>query len=175
MLRKTQPPYNVQLENPMLVISRFVSLLVVVVLLAGCSGNAGPANRRPTKPVKVTVTYKGQPVADATVTFINQEGEAAPAYGKTDAHGVAKMKTYVEGDGAVLGPHKVTIMKVESTGGGSAASQSSPDYVPPAEGGAPLPKVKNLIPEKYGLLASSPLTAEVKKDGKNEITFELTD
>lgn len=159
----------------MRVISRFVSVLVVVSLLVGCSGGSGPANRRPTKPVKVTVTYKGQPVADATVTFINQDGEAAPAYGRTDAQGVAKMKTYVEGDGAVLGPHKVTIMKTETVGGGAEASQSSPDYKPPAEGGAPLPKVKNLIPEKYGLMATSNLTAEVKADGKNEITFNLTD
>jgi len=35
--------------------------------------------------------------------------------------------------------------------------------------------VKNLIPEKYGLLATSNLTAEVKKDGKNEIPFDLKD
>ena len=156
-------------------ISRFVPVVVVVVLLAGCSGSSGPTNRRPTKPVKVTVTYKGKPVADATVTFINQEGDAAPAYGKTDAQGVAKMKTYVEGDGAVLGQHKVTITKTESVGGGSSALQDSKDYVPPAGGATPLPTTKNLIPEKYGLLATSSLTAEVKKDGKNEITFDLQD
>src|SRR5690242_612728 len=107
-------------------VGRSVTILVVVLLLAGCSGGGGPANRRPTKPVKVTVTYKGKPVADAMVTFVNQEGEAAPAYGKTDAQGVAKMKTYVEGDGAVPGPHKVTITKTETSGGGSTASQSSP-------------------------------------------------
>src|SRR5262245_42413433 len=100
----------------MRVISRFVSVLVVFSFLVGCGGGGGPANRRPTKPVKVTVTYKGQPVADATVTFINKEGEAAPAYGKTDAQGVAKMKTYVEGDGAVLGAHDVTITKTETVG-----------------------------------------------------------
>src|SRR3954454_24917599 len=116
---------------------RFASLSSIVAIVIGCSGGGGE-NHPPTKPVKVTVTYKGQPVADATVTFINQEGDAAPAYGKTDAQGVAKMKTYVEGDGAVPGPHKVTITKTETTGGGSTTSQSSPDYVPPAEGGAPL-------------------------------------
>ena len=159
----------------MLAFSRLALVLVVVSLLAGCSGDGGPANRQPTKPVKVTVNYKGQPVADAVVTFINQEGEAAPAYGKTDAQGMAKMKTYVEGDGAVLGQHKVTITKTETVGGGSTALQSSPDYVPPPEGGAPLPTAKSLIPEKYGLLATSNLTAEVKSDGKNEFTFDLTD
>ncbi len=155
-------------------VGRSVTILVVVSLLAGCSGGGGPANRRPTKPVKVTVTYKGKPVADAIVTFVNQEGEAAPAYGKTDAQGVAKIKTYVEGDGAVPGPHKVTITKTETSGGGSTTSQSSPDYVPPGEGGTPVPTVKHLIPEKYGLLATSNLTADVK-EGKNEITFDLTD
>jgi len=156
-------------------ISLWPSVLLMIVLLAGCSGGGGPANRQPTKPVKVTVTYKGQPVADATITFINQEGEAAPAFGKTDAQGVAKMKTYVEGDGAVLGQHKVTITKTETVGGGSTALQNSPDYVPPPEGGAPLPTAKSLIPEKYGLLATSNLTADVKADGKNEFTFDLKD
>jgi hypothetical protein len=106
------------------------------------------------------------------VTFINQEGDAAPSYGKTDAQGVAKMRT-AWGDGAVLGLHKVTIAKTESTGAGSTASQDSKDYAPPPEGSTPVPTTKSLIPEKYGLLATSELTAEVKKDGKNDITFDL--
>jgi hypothetical protein len=152
---------------------RFVCLLSVLAL-AGCSGDGGPANRRPTKPVKVTVTYKGAPVENATVTFINQEGDSAPAFGRTDAQGVAKMKTYVEDDGAVLGAHKVTIIKSEAQGGGSAASQDSPDYVPPGPGGTPLPVVKHMIPEKYASPTAG-LTAEVKDSGPNEFTFDLKD
>ena len=128
---------------------RTAAALLLIGVIGGCGGDGGPANRRPTRPVKVTVTYKGNPVAGATVTFINQEGDSAPAYGKTDDKGVAKMKTYVEGDGAVLGQHKVTIIKSETQGGGSTADQASPDYAPPGPGGTPPPVVKHLIPEKY--------------------------
>jgi len=134
-----------------------------------------PANARPTAPVKATVTYKGAPVADATVTFICQEGEATPAFGKTDAQGVAQMKTYIEGDGAVIGPHKVIVSKLEASTSGKAADQSSPDYVPPAEGGAPLPTAKNLIPPKYGMIGQTDLKADVQKKKLNEFTFELKD
>jgi hypothetical protein len=148
---------------------------VVLVLGEGCSGSKLPPNARPTAPVKVTVTYKGAPVADATVTFICQEGEATPAFGKTDAQGVAKMKTYVEGDGAVIGPHKVLITKTAAASSGNVAEQSSPDYVPPAEGGAPLPTAKDLVPAKYGMLAQSGLTAAVEKKPTNEFSFELKD
>jgi hypothetical protein len=157
----------------MLVLGRSVICLLLGLLVVGCSGG-GPANRRPTKPVKVTVSYKGAPVADAIVTFINQEGDSAPAFGKTDASGVAKMKTYVEGDGAVLGQHKVTIIKSETQSTGPVADQSSPDYVPPGPGGSPPPVVKHLIPEKYASPTSG-LTAEVKDSGKNEFTFDLKD
>lgn len=155
---------------------RWTLLACVALLLAGgCSGSKLPPNARPTAPVKVTVTYKGAPVADATVTFICQEGDASPAYGKTDAQGVAKMKTYIPNDGAVIGPHKVLITKLESSSSGSAADQSSPDYVPPPEGGAPVPTAKNLIPAKYGMMAQSGLTADVQKKALNEFAFELKD
>jgi len=156
---------------------RWTLLASLVLLLGGgCSGSQLPANARPTAPVKVAVTYKGAPVADATVTFICQEGEASPAYGKTDAQGVAKMKTYIEGDGAVIGPHKVIITKLEAAPAGKgAADTNSPDYVPPGEGGTPLPTAKNLIPAKYGMMADSGLTADVQKKALNEFTFELKD
>src|SRR5262245_41253068 len=117
---------------------RLAPILVVAALIAGCSGG-GSGNHPPTKPVTVTVTYKGQPVTDATVTFINQEGDAAPSFGKTDAQGVAKMRTRW-GDGAVLGQHKVTITKVEKPSGESNVSQDSKDYKPSPDADAPVPK-----------------------------------
>jgi hypothetical protein len=151
-------------------------VLVVLFLEVGCSGSKLPPNARPTAPVKVTVTYKGAPVADATVTFICQEGDVkANANGITDVEGVAKMKTYLEGDGAVIGPHKVIITKVEAPAGSQGVDQDSPNYVSPAEGGAPAPTVKNLIPAKYGDLEKSSLTANVEKKPLNEFTFELKD
>ena len=84
------------------------------------------------------------------------------------------MKTYIEDDGAVIGPHKVLVTKMEVSTSGKVADQSSPDYVPPAEGGAPLPTAKNLIPAKYGMMQSG-LTADVQKKSMNEFTFDLKD
>lgn len=149
--------------------SRVWLLLAVAALyLLGC-GPGLPPGARPTKPVKVTVAYKGSPVEGATITFINQEGAAAPAYGRTDQQGVAKMKTYVEGDGAVLGQHKVLIEKAESVGG-SNIPQDSPEYNP----NAPPQTVRYLLPQKYSNPASG-LTAEVKESGPNDFTFDLKD
>jgi hypothetical protein len=142
-------------------------LLLVSLPLSACS-DGGPKNRRPTKKVTVIVTQKGTPVEGATVTFINQEGEPAIAYGKTDAQGKAAMKTYVEGDGAVLGKHKVLIEKSESVGGAPNVDQNSKEYNP----NAPPAQIKYHLPQKYSNPATSGLTAEVK-DGPNELSFDL--
>ena len=147
---------------------------VVCLPLVGC-GPSLPEGARPTEPVTVTVTYNGQPVEAATVTFISQDADPVAAYGRTDAQGVAQMKTYVEGDGAVPGSHKVTINKTETTGGGSETAENpeqydpaelSPDYKPPT--------IKYLVPQKYNSPATSDLTAEVKS-GPNAIRFDLKD
>jgi hypothetical protein len=148
-------------------------LVVLVAGVVGCS--AGASNRRPTKPVTVTVTYKGASVADATVTFISEEGEPSSAYGKTDSQGIAKLKTYAEGDGAVFGKQKVIISKEQILNNVKVADQNSPDYAPLPPGGAPVPQVKHLVPEKYAAPGNTPLTAEVTASGPNTFKFELTD
>jgi hypothetical protein len=147
-------------------------LLLTSVALAGC-GSGAPAGARPTKPVKVTVTYNGKPVEGATITFVFQGTEPISANGKTDAQGVAKMKTYIEGDGAVLGKHKVLVMKVETTGETPSVDQNSPDYKPPT-GNEPPPQIKHLVPAKYGEFAKTDLTAEVT-GGTNDIKLDLKD
>jgi len=148
---------------------RLPIFLVLALLLLGCGSTKLPPGARPTKKVTVTVTYKGAPVEGANVTFVNQEGDPAPANGRTNAEGKAQLKTYIEGDGAVVGHHKVIIEKSESVGGNNA-DQDSPQYNP----NAPPPTVKYLVPQKYSNLASG-LTAEVKDSGPNEFTFDLKD
>ena len=151
-------------------------LLAAAVLQPGGALNAAPfATHVTAGTVKVTVTYKGAPVADATISFVPDATAMPPAFGKTDAQGVAKMKTYVEGDGAVVGQHKISIIKSETTSSGPVTDQDSPNYVPPAGGGAPPPVVKYIIPQKYSSPASSGLAIEVKDSGPNEFTFDLKD
>ena len=150
-----------------------VSLALSCLLLSGCQPDTRPADARPTKPVSVTVTYKGAPVEGAGVTFVSEMNPIA-AYGRTDASGKAALKTYVEGDGAVVGKHKVIVSKMEAVGGGGEASIDSADYAPPGDAGAP-PPPKHLIPAKYASPATSGLTADVTESGPNEVKLELVD
>ena len=91
--------------------------------------------------------------------------------GPIDADGRYQLTTFKPGDGAILGPHRVTI---------EATRVSN----------APLPKtiqeearqglfasgatysIEWLVPEKYSRLTTSPLTAEVKS-GTNQVDFAL--
>jgi len=148
-------------------------LLLTSVFLAGC-GPALPPGAKPTKPVKVTVTYQGKPVDNAVITFIMQGDDPVRANGKTDAQGVARLTTYIEGDGAPIGAHKVMISKVETIGEPPSVDQNSPDYKSPT-GSEPPPVTKYLVPAKYGEFSKTDLAAEVKSSGANEFTFDLKD
>src|SRR5207253_6972041 len=64
--------------------------LIVAVVWPAVSCQRGGVSG--TVPVSGKVTYKGQPVAQATVTFIG-EGEARTAVAITDARGVYQLKT----------------------------------------------------------------------------------
>jgi hypothetical protein len=151
---------------------RFVFALLVALTALGCGvGGKG----RPTKPVAVTVTYKGTPVTDATVTFMLEDAEPVAAFGKTDSSGLAKLNTPGVGDGVVLGKHKAIIIKEQIVNDRPAADQESAEYVPPPPGGAPVPQVKDLIPTKYKAPGTSPLTIEVSADGPAEFKLELAD
>jgi hypothetical protein len=147
---------------------RVLVLLLLGQLLFGC-GSKLPPGAKPTKKVTVTVLYKGGPVEGAIVTFVNQDGPPT-ANGRTDAQGKAHLKTYIDGDGATLGAHKVMIDKSEAVGGQSV-STDDPKYDP----NAPPPKITYHVPPKYGSVATSGLTAEVKEGSPNEFTFELKD
>ncbi len=146
-------------------------LLVASLLLTliGCGGSDD--GRLPTAPVEVTVNYKGKPVVDAVVTFTVLMSPP-PAFGKTDANGVAKLTTYETADGAILGKHTVMIVKQDFDGViKEEADQESADYAP-SPGASPVPKVKDLLPKKYGLPGTTDLSAEVVK-GSNAFTFDL--
>jgi hypothetical protein len=143
--------------------------LAIALISSGC-GDKPPAGARPTKKITVTVTYKGAPVQGAVVTFVPTEGAPAPANGITDAQGKAKMRTYRDGDGAVVASHKVTIDKSEAVGGQTVGSED-PTYDPNA---APA-TIKNHLPVKYNNIATSGLTAEVKEGGPAEFSFDLKD
>jgi len=147
-----------------------ICLLFASLIQFGC-GQQLPPGARPTKKVSVVVLYKGAPVDGAAVTFIDQTQTEKPANanGLTDAQGKAKLKTYVDGDGAVLGSHKVMISKIIAVGGQNV-DVDDPKYDP----NAPPPTMKYLLPQKYSV-PNSGLTAEVTASGPSEFTFDLKD
>lgn len=138
--------------------------LALVLCLAGCTG--GSRLPKPnTVPVTGKVTFKGEAVADATVSFV-PTGSHRSAYAKTDAAGAYKLNTAGNNDGAMPGDYQVIVTK--SVSEGAAASN---DIAAPQQ---PV-KFKSLLPEKYAQASSSGLTASVKKDGANRFDFSLSE
>jgi hypothetical protein len=79
---------------------------LLLVALAGC-GDAGIV------PVTGTLTYKGQPVPNAYVDFIPENGR--PSWGETDEQGRFKLNYDRTHDGAVVGKHKVSVRRKPAT------------------------------------------------------------
>jgi hypothetical protein len=118
----------------------------------GCS--SGPTKGE----VQGKVTFKGQPVKEGTVTFLNtKDGGAAEAAINPDG-------TYVVQGGAVVGDYdKVEIKPL------TELKDTDPGKTPPARVEKPAPD----IPTRYRQQGTTPLKASVKP-GKNEINFEMT-
>ena len=128
-----------------------IMLGAAVLALAGCG-----SNQLKTAVVRGTVTYKGKPVPNGTISFVPTSGPSAT--GEIQPDGSYVLTTYRKGDGAVLGPHTVVIV----------AMQDMSDRLPEAR--QPLPPA--IIPLKYTSLATSDLRAEVH-DRENTLDFSL--
>lgn len=150
----------------------FCAILVLCCLVLGCGGGeAGKEDRPPTHPVSITIKHNGTAVEGAIVTLVPQDREKGKAsYGTTNAEGVAVMKTFEDGDGAIAGEYVVTVVKTEKPP--EAAPQPSTDdpaYDPEAVN-KPVPPPKHLLPEKYSKPGSLKFTV---KEGENAETFDL--
>lgn len=144
--------------------------LVGLVALAtvGCSGGGGGGASL--YPVKGKITYKGAPVAGATVTFI-PAGLGQPATGQTDASGVYNLNTGTR-PGAAAGQYKVTVTKYATSG----TTQLTPEDMAKMQKEGKTPEAKSEIPGKYAAPQTSGLQANVTQDAaKNVLDFELTD
>lgn len=136
--------------------SKRLSILVVnlaalfALLLPGC-GNKGPKLAT----VKGFINYKGKPVPQGSIMFQPADGPAATAEIK---EGNFVLKTFRDGDGAVLGKHKVTIISLPDQSG----------LLP--ENRNPLPEP--LVPFDYSFPDKSGLNAVVE-DRPNVINFDL--
>jgi hypothetical protein len=155
-------------------------LLVLAGGIAGCSG--GPAV------VKVTgiVTYQGNPLAGAKVSFVPTEehdGRRPPAVAVTDAEGRFALKTNFDSvtrDGAVPGEHVVTISKFVPPNGmteDAYANLLKTDEVErksrPYNPEATIPPRIQLLPAAYSDGTRSTLKVKVESSGAQEFPFNL--
>ena len=93
---------------------KFFALLGAIALTAvvGCGGPKKPADLPELYPVKVTVIQDGQPLEGASVMLNDPELKIRFTMGgKTDAKGVAVIKTDAQFAGAPVGKFKVTVSK----------------------------------------------------------------
>ena len=134
---------------------------ILLLAFVGCGASHGTA------PVTGLVTYKEQPVAEATVNFLpkSDQPNGKGATGKTDRSGRFTLTTYINPDeqpaGALPGAYAVTVTKIDEPQG-----VFDPHKDPPP---------KNHLPLKYGTPQQTPLTAEVKSSGGNHFELKLSD
>ena len=150
---------------------------LTVLLFAG----VGCGSRRTPVPVSGTVTLDGRPVEGAIVTFhpLGDDKESRPATGQTDKTGTFQLKAGNE-DGIRPGEYKVVIIKNVLTD----TKLKIPDFPDTPEGrnqrdhflwkqfGDDQPPYKNVLPDRYGDLKTTPLTCKVPGDGP--LHFPLT-
>lgn len=155
--------------------------LIACLVSAACDQTHRPA----TFPVHGKVTYRGQPVSGASVTFL-APGAPRLATGVTDDQGNFQLSTYHANDGAVPGTHVVTVRKFSNSISSeaqpeAAANAAADDPIDPAaversmaDSARRLETARSLLPIKYANHQTSDLRKEVVA-GSNEINIDLVD
>jgi hypothetical protein len=110
--------------------------------------------------VRGTVTYKGQPVKQGTISFVPRDAAKPGASSRIGPDGTYDLQTQEPGDGARLGEYRVIV------------SGYDPKILDTVRApGTPVER-KTEIPKKYENADTSGLTATVKA-GSNTFDFPL--
>jgi hypothetical protein len=131
-------------------------LLCLASLTTGCG-----SERKPVFPVRGKLTYRGQPMARAQVTYVLlKDGglSRSASYATADANGEYRMSTYLQYDGVPPGDYVVTIRWPGARRGGNGDDD---EKVGPDQ-----------LRDAYGYAATSKLRATVHEQD-NEIDFRL--
>ena len=163
----------------------FLAATLAGVLMLATLGCSNPDSKY--AKVEGTVTYKQQPVAEATVTFVSTDSSGESAAGRTDSSGqftLTSSQAVKGGAGIVPGEYRVVVSK-------RSASPPDPDEEAHRQGkidydelqkrksakdsSLSTDRTKELLPAKYGRASSTDLTATVEKGKKNTFTFDLLD
>jgi hypothetical protein len=129
-------------------------LFIVVsawLVVPGCGG--GDSGNLPTAPVSGTLSVEGKPVAAGAIHFHPQKGQAASGIVKD---GKFTLTTYNDGDGAIVGKHRVALEVVEE--------------VPTADGDT---TTKSLLPKKFSSPDSSGIELEIPAAGRPNLQINV--
>ena len=144
-----------------------LGLFILIGATTGCNSGLSVQS------VTGKVTYKGEPVAGASVVFIIGDGSTGnPASTVTEADGTYSLKTHgAAKEGAMLGTYNVTIVKAMMV---DRNGKEYLDYSQPL-GPSGYPTEKHLLPMKYSGRKGPPLLTATVQKGKNVFNFDLED
>lgn len=165
--------FSANIQRPPVRVARALAAVVASAMLGGC-GDDGLGTRYP---VSGSVTYKGEPVASASITFYPAgapTGDQRGATGVVDG-GWYTLSTAGGDDGAFPGDYVVSLTarnpdltEAQSNIEGKGGSMRQDDVAKAFK------NAKGAIPLKYESPESGGLTAKVEAKS-NKINFELQD
>lgn len=143
-----------------------ICLSLLLAVIAGCKRESYIK----TEYIKGKVTWNGEAVAGADVTFHPKASEGVPASGITNAQG--EFELYAVGGkpngGAVAGDYIVTVTKKSND------TQEVPD--PNSSGGVRIIGTSKLLtPKDYSEKKTSPVEATVKSGKNDPLVIDLKD
>ena len=143
---------------------RYLGYVVVAALFGVVAAGCGGSNRLATAAATGKVSYNGKPLSFGCVLFVSETGP--PARGAIKPDGTFQLRTYKDGDGAIVGKHRVQV---------ACTGDQGPNAPPQPTNGEPHPG-KSLVPSKYSAYMTSGLTFAVSADANaNHFMIDLKD
>lgn len=169
----------------------FVLVPLISLILVGCGGGS---DRPSLAPASGIVTLNGEPVEGASLTFIPVAG-GRPGSAITDAQGRYTIKTYQDAPGAIIGEHKVAVIKISGPGAyviqGDAPAEAAATDEPGSgedDGSDGLSEIEVFdstetkepeliydVPQRYMNADESGLLITVPPEGSSELNLPLID
>jgi hypothetical protein len=135
----------------------FVLAALAAGLLSGCGRSVTLGE------VDGTVRLDGQPAGQVLVVFIPDDPQQPQSTGVTDAEGRFKLRCNNARSGAVVGPHRVTLLDAAVAPGGRSRNDE------PEEGATP---PVSRVPDVYSRADRTPLRQMVAA-GTQSVTIEI--
>lgn len=150
-------------------------LAAAALMVGGCFGPAGSKYAHQLVPAGGRISVGGQPLADATVSFVPVEGGAGTvgATAFTAADGRFKAITPLPNTdvsrcvGLIPGRYRVVLRKL-------AMPNGTPVPTDIDESEALARGARNALPSRYGTAEHTPLTVDVPAGGSEDLDLEVT-